>query len=72
MCGDTIDSASDKVTVDVNTNDAKRNVNGKLEIVLYPCPRFGLLQHRNSLHHFIKRMKVKVVIDNTNRLQKLI
>jgi hypothetical protein len=41
MCGDTIDS--DKVaTVDGNTNDAKRNVNGKSEEVSYPCPRYDV------------------------------
>ena len=41
-CGDTIDT-NRVATVDRNTNDALVVVDGKLQDVSYPCPRYDVI-----------------------------
>ena len=42
-CGDTIDT-NVVARVGVNTNDALVVVNGKLQDVMYPCPRYYVIR----------------------------
>ena len=52
MCGDTKDC--DKViAVSRNTNDALVVVDGKLQDVSYPCPRYDVVNSTLPYYHYV-------------------
>ena len=46
-CGDTIDT-NVVATVNRNTNDSLVVVNGKLQDVSYPCPRYDVIRYQRG------------------------